>query len=480
MLLKILYLMPVILAAAFLAFRFWSTAIMAMLLWAMIEGTARKWIFPGLQAEILIFKDFMLLFAYLGYFLTGKRYSRGDTRSRILAMMLVVQAAYCFIELLNPNSPSFVVSLYGLKNYLIYLPLAFILPQIILDRERVRKLAIQVSIVAIPIGTLALYQFSQPPTSWVNQYVSHEEGAQTVVSLFGAQGEGDFKYGRARTSSTFSYIGGLTTWVLLVVPLAASMMMSSVLTRRRFYIVAAAFVLSLGASMTTGARTPIIVFMLITPIMLLIAWAKGLLPIQLIFRIAVGAVVTAGISFALFGGAISALQFRAENADSPLARIASPVIETANAFNASPAIGTGIGTNANAAGSLMGIGDGGIPWWLNGNYFELEPARIMQEIGLGGFIVVMLPKVFVIFLIFGFLLKSQSRLMIAIHMTALMFVIVHFILFTINNPTGGLIYWALVGLCIACDRIERAEQRQIEEAEYYRYLEAQSVAMALA
>ena len=40
-----------------------------------------------------------------------------------------------------------------------------------------------------------------------------------------------------------------------------------------------------------------------------------------------------------------------------------------------------------------------------------------------------------------------------------MFLIPHLFLFTVNNPTGGLINWALLGLSVAIYRIERAERR---------------------
>jgi hypothetical protein len=84
-----------------------------------------------------------------------------------------------------------------------------------------------------------------------------------------------------------------------------------------------------------------------------------------------------------------------------------------------------------------------------------------------GFMFVFLPKLFTIVLIFSFLRQSKSRLTIATYMTALVFVLVHLILFTVNNPTGGLMYWAIVGVAIAAYRIERAERLMAEEPAHY-------------
>ena len=465
MFLNFLPLLPIGLVLCFAAMRFWGTAILGVLLWAMVEGAARKWLLPEFQSQVLFVKDFILIFAYIGYFMSRDGVVRLGQKSATLAFLLLIEAVFCSMQLINPNSPSMLLSILGLKNYLIYLPLAFIVPDIITDRIKLRRLLLRACYIAIPISLLGLYQFSQPPASWVNQYVSHEEGVEATVSLFGQQeGDGDFKLGRARTSSTFSYIGGYMTFLLLAVPLGASLLLAAVPKRRTMLIVTAALALSIAGAATTGSRTPMVVYALSLPLLLLLSGWKGLLPIVLAVRLAAGGAVVGLLTVAVFGNAFSALEYRANTADSTVKRLMSPVTETLSAFETSPIIGTGLGTNSNAASILLGSD---YMWWLDGNLYELETARVMQELGFMGFMFVFLPKLFTIVLIFSFLRQSKSRLTIATYMTALVFVLVHLILFTVNNPTGGLMYWAIVGVAIAAYRIERAERLMAEESAHY-------------
>ncbi|WP_034160224.1 O-antigen ligase family protein [Sphingomonas sp. ERG5] len=463
MLLNFIPLLPIIVVLCFGAIRFWGVAIISVLVWAMVEGAVRKWVFPGYQAQILLVKDFILIFAYIGYFISARKNTDLGPKSSTLLLLLIIQGAYCTIELINPNSPSALLSVFGLKNYLIYLPLAFIVPDIITDRAILRKFMLMTCYISIPIASLGIYQFSQPPTSWINQYLSHEEGVE-VISVFGESGEGDFKIGRARTSSTFSYLSGFTTFLLLAVPLAASLLVASIPKRRALLIVTAALILSIGGAATTGSRSPMVVYALSGPLLLLVSGSKGLLPIQVALRFAIGLAIMGIATATIFGTAFSALEYRANNADSASKRFLSPITETVSAFETSPIIGTGIGSNSNAAMTLIG---GDYLWWLNGNAYELESARVMQEIGFVGFTLVYLAKIFVIILVFGHLRKCKSPLMIAAHMTSLIFVTVHLVLFTVNNPTGGLMYWTIIGVSIAAHRIERAEKRSRVEQDYY-------------
>ncbi|MEN2785430.1 O-antigen ligase family protein [Sphingomonas qilianensis] len=438
-------------------------AIIGVLVWAMLEGAVRKWILPEFQSQILLVKDFVLFCAYGGYLIAGRKHLALGTKSGTLLILVLLEAIFCSLQLLNPNAPSKLLSLFGLKNYLIYIPLAFILPEIITDRAKLDRLLLWTCYLAIPISLLGLYQFSQPPSSWVNQYVSHEEGVQALVSVFGERGEGDFKYGRARTSGTFSYIGGFTTFLMMAVPLAAALLLASVPKRRTLLLVTAALALSIGAAATTGSRTPIFVFAASIPLMLIIAAWKRLLPPRIILRIVIGSTIAGILTVFAFGGAFSALQYRANNADSTMTRLASPFVETAAAYATSPFIGTGLGSNSNASTTFMGSD----PWWLNGYAYEMESARIMQELGVIGFIVVYLPKIFIIILILLQLHRARARLMIATQTAALIFVLSHLVLFTVNNPTGGLLYWSIVGIAIAARRIERFEQRIALEEQHY-------------
>jgi hypothetical protein len=464
MLAKLLPLLPIILPICLLALRYWRGTIITVLIWMLVEGAVRKWYLPQFQSQLLLVKDFLLIAAYIGYFFAPRPLALGP-KSGTLALLVIIELLFCSLQLLNPHSPSLLLSLFGLKNYLVYIPLAFIVPDMIIDRAGLRKVMLWICYLALPIALLGLYQFSQPPSAWINQYVSHETGVENRVSLFGGRSaEEGFEYGRARTSSTFSYIGGFSTFLMLSAPMAAALLLAGVPKGRAMALVIATLACSLGAAATTGSRTPVLVIGAALPLLFLIAVNKRLLSAQLAIRLVVGFGVLGVGTLSLFGGAFSALEYRVEVADDPIMRLLSPVTETIGAFQTSPLIGTGIGSNSNAAATLMGTTEA---WWLGGYAYEMETARVLQEIGVIGCILVYLPKMFVIALIVSQLRAATSPLIVAAQMAALIFVLTHLILFTVNNPTGGLIYWSMVGLAIAAARIERCERRVAEEQHDY-------------
>ena len=477
MLLQFLPLIPIVFLFGLLSIRNWRKAVIAMLVWAMFEGAIRKWILPGFQQPILLFKDVILIFAYIGYYFSNHNDEYIPPKSGTLKVLLIVAISYCIFELFNPGIPSPLLGIYGLKNYIIYIPLSFLMSEIIKTRKDLNRFMIGICLLSLPISLLGLYQFSQPPASWVNQYLSHEEGVDSIVATFGeSAGSGDFIYGRARAASTFSYIGGFVTYLLLAVPIAAALLLASVPKRRTLIIVVVALVLSVGGAATTGARMPFVVFAIGASVMLPMAASKSLLSVKTSLRLFVGIAIAGTATLWFASGAFSALEYRTANSDSALDRIFSPFTELYDAYDTSPLIGTGIGTNSNASISIMGDT---MPWWLGGYAYEGEPARIMQELGFFGFTLVYLPKLFATFLIFGYFRRARSALTIATQMAAFVFVGVNLVLATVNNPTGGLMYWAVVGLAMAAHRVELREQRLLVERDY-QVLYGSSGPMALA
>src|SRR5207248_555312 len=77
--------------------------------------------------------------------------------------------------------------------------------------------------------------------------------------------------------------------------------------------------------------------------------------------------------------------YRARTSDNPVERLLSPFTEVFDALKSSPIIGTGMASTNAAAVSIMGTAEF---WWLNGNDVEAETARVLQETGLIGFVLV--------------------------------------------------------------------------------------------
>src|SRR5262249_37670045 len=142
--------------------------------------------------------------------------------------------------------------------------------------------------------------------------------------------------------------------------------------------------ISIAAIFTTGSRGPIYVLILTAPLVLYI-WASS----KLMSARALGAmgfacvIIYLGVIF-VAGDAVEAYQYRAQHSDNPIDRLLCPITELFYAIQVSPILGIGMASTNSAAVSIMGTVD---YWWLN-TLTELETARVTQETGVIGFILV--------------------------------------------------------------------------------------------
>jgi hypothetical protein len=123
------------LPCALIAVRYWQGALLGVFVLMVFEGALRKWVFPWAQAQIYLVKDAILLAVYLGFILESRRTISSARRVGAIKAILVVSFVFGALEVFNPNSPSVLVGLMGLKAYFLYAPVAFILPYAFKSRE---------------------------------------------------------------------------------------------------------------------------------------------------------------------------------------------------------------------------------------------------------------------------------------------------------------------------------------------------------
>jgi hypothetical protein len=439
---------------AFLAARYWQRALFGVFVLLVFEGALRKWVFPWGQAGIYLVKDAIVLAVYFGFLLDGQRNQPALRSAGPIKFVLILSFVFGCLEVLNPNSPSILVGLVGLKTYFLYAPVAFILPYAIKSREHLFDLIRRYLIMAIPVAVLGFVQIAAGPESRLNTYVSYAEDVEAAGVQFG----GDL----VRTSGTFSYISGYTTFLSFISFLAIGYNMARGWRLKNNIAAILALILVIGAMFTTGSRAPIYILVATGPLILGMAVASGVLAPQTAMRlftlIPIVAIVAVSLSPRAYEGFVERANATYATDDTVYSRVVSaPLNQTIEALLEAPALGFGIGTTHTAGLTIMQTDEF---WWLHGLRVEEEPARVTEELGVIGLILIY----FLRFLIATFALrcamsfKDPAYRSLGIVLTA--YLAVYILVSSINNPTAGFYYWGALGLLLAMQRLEQGLVRR--------------------
>jgi hypothetical protein len=434
---------------ALLAVQYWQRALFAVFVLLVFEGALRKWAFPSAQAQLYLVKDGILLAAYLGFILDSRKKRPEPKGVRLIKIILIVGFVWGCIEVFNPNSPSILVGLVGVKSYFLYAPVAFILPYAIKSREHLFVLIRRYIIMAIPVAVLGFIQIAAGPESSLNVYVASSEDAPAVLAYFGD------KEVFVRTSGTFSYISGYVVFLNFIAFLAIGYNMSHGwrLTNNITPILALALVV--GAMFTTGSRGAIWILVAAGPVILWLAAKSRVLSPQIAMRLFMLVPVITILALSISPEATRAFMERAEQADTSytLERLFQAPWETSGVLSAAPFLGVGIGATHNAALTIMGTV---FPWWLGDLLTETEMARVTQELGPIG----LLLTYFLRLLIAAFALRCAMRFKDPAYRALGIVLAIHLAQGVIGgivlNVTAGLYYWGALGLVLAMCRLEQS------------------------
>jgi len=447
-----LWLFAAILApCAFLAIRYWRGSLFGVFVLLVFEGALRKWAFPWAQAQLYFVKDAILLFAYLGFILDNRRHLPTSTGIDLIKIILVVSFIWGCIEVLNPNSPSILVGLVGLKTYFLYAPVAFILPYAIKSREHLLALIRRYLIIAIPVAVLGFIQIMAGPASSLNVYVSYSEDTATQLATFGST-----TYDFVRTSGTFSYISGYTAFLNFVSFLAIGYNMAHHWRIKNNITPLLALSLIVGAMFTTGSRAPVWMLVATGPVILWLAAIRRVLSLGTAMRLCIVLPIITILATSVSPQAFQAFTERAGEATDTLTRLFSPFTETIEVLSNAPALGMGIGTTHPSALTIM---QADLPWWLPYELLsEVEPARVAAELGPIGLLVYYLLLRFLIAAVaLRFAMSFKDPAYRALGIVLAVYLALGFLYNPIMlNVTAGLYYWGGLGLVLAMRRLEQS------------------------
>src|SRR6516162_5864433 len=293
---------------ALLAVKYWQRALFGVFVLLVFEGALRKWAFPWAQAQLYLVKDGILFAVYLGFILDSSKNLPAPKGIGLIKIVLIVDFVWGCIEVLNPNSPSILVGLMGLKSYFLYAPVAFILPYAIKSREHLFLLIRRYLIMAIPVAVLGFIQIAAGPASSLNVYVSHSEDTAAMLSYFGQEN-------LVRASGTFSYISGYTAFLNFVALLAIGYNMGHGWRLKNNIVPLAALTLIVGAMFTTGSRGTIYTLLAVSLVVLWLAARNRILPLQTAMRLCMLMPVIAILALNISPQAVEAFMERAGEAD---------------------------------------------------------------------------------------------------------------------------------------------------------------------
>ncbi len=143
--------------------------------WLLIfEGVLRKWVAPHFARELFFIRDPLVAWVY--YLALSERMQLQRSIFLIMGLVFgVICVPLVFLQFASsPYVHSWVLSVYGWRNYFFYFPLAFVIAKHFKAKE-FEVLMRWTLILAIPIAVVVYFQFQSPATAPINQGIGTGE-----------------------------------------------------------------------------------------------------------------------------------------------------------------------------------------------------------------------------------------------------------------------------------------------------------------
>jgi hypothetical protein len=342
-----------------------------------LEGLGRKYL-PGIpDAAFYFLKDVVLLFGYLRFRPGAPIRRTAKYLYRGFEMAWGATFLWTLIEVFNPQQQSKVLAVIGLRAYWLWWMAPPVIASVLQNARQKDRAIYALLTMVFGIAALAAVQFASPASSSINVYESQNDesyavGPITVEST-----------GRARVSSTFTFVSGFVAFTITVPTLLLSIGLDTKNRRLRSFALAATCAAAAVVPMA-GSRSSIVIGI---GVLALSLWSAGMFFTRAGRRILIGGAVAAVLSVVAFPDAMLGVQSRfADQAETSgrfkeVANILPPVALATFDY---PWLGIGTGMQQNARLSFHI----GTEWDA-----EAELARYLVELGPIGFVLFWITKV---------------------------------------------------------------------------------------
>ncbi len=409
----------------------WRQAVVGALVLAVFEGALRKWVFPEAHQWVYLGKDALLLGAYAGFF-APRLAMRRRLVSHPATVPLIALGCLTLVQLVNPALPNLWVGLFGIRAYMIYVPLLYLVPFVFRDAESLRKFWNRYLVLAAIPLVLGPIQFAAPLDSVLNRYAWQDEAALSVAALPG--------YG-PRITSTFSYMSGYTTYLRVLFLVGLSTLLFDPKVPARWYRWA-----MLGGvianSWMTGARG---IFLLlgvaVLILMLLIVKLQGRRAVRSVVLMCTALPLLALLAERVFPEAYQGFVERARQSQDIPGRVTGIVTGPIWAIGQAGLFGYGVGSTHQATAFLAPGGSPAPP-------AEGELERIVLELGPLGLVFILWARILVTVRLWRAVKASRGTGLWPYLIGAFLYDLMSLPGPLIFNHTAHLFYWFMAGMTL--------------------------------
>lgn len=352
---------------------YWFATLLAFIC---LEGLGRKYL-PQISPLVFYFaKDVVLIAGFLFFRPPAAVTRAAKYLYRGFGVFWAGAFAWTVLEILNPEHESLLLGVIGLRAYWLWWIAPVVVATVLRNPKQKRRAIYVLAVLTIGIAILAGIQFVSPTNSAVNLY-SVVDGE----ALYAADAGTVYATGRARTSSTFSFISGFADFEVLVPTLLLSLGLSTSDRKLRTYALSAT-VMAASVIATSGSRAPMILGVVV---LIVTCWSAGLFFTVVGRRIMIGAIAATILAAAAFPDAIVGVQSRFDPDETKDRIVLNTMVLPPVALLALdyPPAGIGTGMQQNARISLQIF-----PKWQT----EIEMHRYLVELGVVGFVLVWTAK----------------------------------------------------------------------------------------
>ncbi len=436
-------------AAAVWAFNHWRRAVKIAMVLLIVEGGLRKWVFPEAQDLLYFAKDVLLVAAYLGFLRQWPRVRYRLPHLPLFYAVLGLAMLLGVLQIFNPRLPNPLVGVFGFKAYFLYVPLMFVLPAVFESDADVFRFLRRYALLAIPLGVLALLQFTSPASSALNTY-ARSSGEVGYIATFGSSTH-------VRVTGTFAFITGYTAYLLTTAILILTLLGASGWRLRGSLFLYAGLGMTLLGMLMSGSRGPVLLLALLLPVYWWFAVVRERGSGATFGRLLLAVGLLAGFMVFVGEDALSAFIGRAAGHSDVPSRLTSPLLSPYLLLPATGVLGYGIGaTHQTAAAVAPSL----VPYsWLHGLVVEVESGRVMIELGPLGFLFVYFLRLFLLGYAFVQVRRLRTRFHRALALTSLLIFLAQLPGGSVFDVTAGVYYWFAAGLLLLAGRLDEVAVR---------------------